>query len=56
MKFLQVDQPLWLPRGSVRALLSFALIVGMMFNVVPIEIASAVVVFYFSQRGNEASK
>jgi hypothetical protein len=56
--------PLWMPYGSVRALLAIALVfvacVGFMLDKVSgegfVSLASAVVAFYFGTKAAEASK
>lgn len=57
MKFFDRTQPLWLPAGSVRALLALgvvsAYIVLPAFGMTapPVEVVTAVLAFYFGQRG-----
>jgi len=56
---LSKDQPLWLPKGSVRSLLALAVtltvcamaLVGTITAEAFLAIASAVVAFYFGNRG-----
>ncbi len=49
MKLLY-DQPLWIPAGSVRAILALMLAIGYLFNIVEEEILFLVLGFYFGQR------
>lgn len=54
-------QPLWMPRGSIRALIAILLVVTAMYLVVTgrtledgfLGLVVAAVTFYFSQRANE---
>lgn len=46
------DQPLWLPKGSVRAIIALAIIGGYLFGLeVPQPLVMAVITAYFVQRG-----
>lgn len=47
---LQPDQPLYLPEGSIRSLLAIAVVGGFMGSLVPIEVATLVLGFYFGVR------
>ena len=51
---LQTDQLLWLPEGSVRALLAIGTSGGFFAGLVPLEIMTLVLGFYFV--GRAASK
>ncbi len=44
------DQPLWLPQGSVRALLALGVVGAFVAGLVPIEVATLVLGFYFGVR------
>ena len=41
------DQPLWLPEGSVRSVLALLLVGGFIASLVPIEVVTLVLGFYF---------
>ena len=47
------DQPLWLPPGSIRSIISLMIVGSFVAGLVPIEIVTLVVGFYFAQRGAE---
>ncbi len=48
---IQTDQPLWLPQGSVRAIIALLIVAVFAFGTaVPIEVATLVLGFYFGQR------
>lgn len=49
---LQPDKPLWLPEGSIRALLSAFLVVAYAMGWVDIEVVTLVLGFYFVGRAN----
>ena len=51
MSFFSLDHPLWLPKGSVRAILAIGLTVAFVFSLVPLEVAMLVLGFYFGSRG-----
>ncbi len=44
------DQPLWLPQGSVRATLALGVVGAFVAGLVPIEVATLVLGFYFGVR------
>ena len=44
------DQPLWLPQGSVRAVLALSVVAAFVASLVPIEVATLVLGFYFGVR------
>ncbi len=44
------DQPLWLPQGSVRAVLALGVVGAFVAGLVPIEVATLVLGFYFGVR------
>jgi hypothetical protein len=44
-------QPLWLPQGSVRALLAFSVVGAFIGGLVPVEVATLILGFYFASRG-----
>ncbi len=46
------DQPLWLPEGSIRSLLALGVVGAFAAGVVPVELATLVLGFYFGQRGS----
>lgn len=47
---LDVSKPLWLPEGSVRALLALLVVGSFIAGLVPIEVATLVLGFYFGSR------
>ena len=44
------DQPLYMPPGSIRGLLALSLVGGFMADLVPIEVVTLVLGFYFGVR------
>ena len=50
MPILTSDQPLWLPKGSIRALLSMSVVLASFWGRVETEAAMLVLGFYFLQR------
>ena len=44
------DQPLWLPQGSVRSIIALGIVGSFVAGLVPIEIATLIVGFYFASR------
>jgi len=44
------DNPLWLPRGSIRGLIALGITVAFIFDGVPMEIVTLVLGFYFGTR------
>jgi hypothetical protein len=51
---LQADQPLYLPKGSVRSLLAFATLGGFIAGYVPVDLAVMVLAFYFAGKVDSA--
>lgn len=58
MSLLLKDQPLYMPAGSVRSILALAVVGAFIASVVPIEVATLVLGFYFAARqgANAASE
>lgn len=50
MPLLQPDQPLYLPEGSVRALLALGLAGAFVYGYVELEVVALVLGFYFGQK------
>ena len=50
MSLLSPEHPLWLPEGSVRAVLALAVVAAYFAGVVTDEIALLVLAFYFAAR------
>ncbi len=48
---LITNQPLWLPEGSIRSILALGVVAGFAAGLVPVELATLVLGFYFGQRG-----
>ena len=48
-----MEQPLWMPKGSVRSLLAIGVVAAFIFNRIPIEVATLVLGFYFASRKDE---
>ncbi len=46
---LNKDQPLWLPPGSVRALLALSVVGAFIAGELPVEVATVVLGFYFAK-------
>lgn len=55
MYLLQEDQPLYMPKGSVRSILALAVVGAFIGGLVPIEVATLVLGFYFAARSGEAA-
>ena len=53
---LRDDQPLYLPEGSIRAILALGLTAAFVFADVPLEVALLVLGVYFGSRGSAPSK
>lgn len=51
---LQTDQPLYLPEGSVRAIIALGVVAAFIAGSLPIEVATLVLGFYFGARNAEA--
>lgn len=51
---LLTDQPLYMPQGSVRSVLALAVVGAFIAGLVPIEVATLVLGFYFAARQSEA--
>ena len=51
-RLLQTDKPLYLPEGSVRSVLALAIVGAFIASLVPIEVATLVLGFYFAARQN----
>jgi hypothetical protein len=50
MKLLLNDQPLYMPSGSVRSIIALAIVGAYIAGMVPIEVATLVLGFYFAAR------
>ncbi len=50
MPLLQPDQPLYLPVGSVRAMLALGLSAAFVYGLVELEVIALVLGFYFGQK------
>lgn len=48
-ELLREDQPLWMPRGSVRSILALAVVASFIAGLIPIEVATLVLGFYFAK-------
>ena len=48
-------QPLWLPKGSVRALIAGSVTIGFIFGMVTLEVFMVVLTFYFGSRHRQSS-
>jgi hypothetical protein len=48
---LNIEQPLWLPEGSIRSILALGVVGAFIGGLVTIEMATLVLGFYFGQRG-----
>lgn len=53
MSFLDPSNPLWMPKGSVRAVIAIMLIAGYFYGVVDESIVMGVIGFYFGSRVTE---
>lgn len=51
-ELLLTDQPLYIPKGSVRSILALAIVGAFIAGAVPIEVATLVLGFYFASRQN----
>lgn len=49
-ELLQVDQPLYLPEGSVRSIIALAVVGAFIGGLVAIEVVTLVLGFYFATR------
>ena len=49
MSLLQNDQPLYLPAGSVRAIIALGILSAYVLGLIPNEVALVVIGFYFGQ-------
>jgi hypothetical protein len=47
---LQNDQPLYLPEGSIRAIIALGVVGAFLFQAVDLEIVALVLGFYFGQK------
>jgi hypothetical protein len=47
---LQVDQPLYLPEGSIRGILALTIVGSAVAGLVPWDVAGIVTAFYFAAR------
>jgi len=45
------DQPLWLPKGSIRSILAIGITSAWIAGYAPVELSTLVLGFYFGQRG-----
>lgn len=52
MALLQIDQPLYLPEGSVRSIIALALVGSFIAGLIDIELAGIAVGFYFGSKQN----
>lgn len=50
MKLLNTNFPLWMPEGSVRAILALGVVAAFIAGLVSIEVATLVLGFYFATR------
>jgi hypothetical protein len=55
MSMFQNDQPLWLPRGSIRSILALAVVGAFLFGLIDADVALLVLGFYFVGRTAAAS-
>ena len=46
----QEQQPLWMPAGSVRSLVALAITGAFIFGMVPVEVATLVLGYYFATK------
>lgn len=53
MSFFDKSQPLGLPKGSVRSILALGLSAAFVAGLIPIEVAMAIVGFYFGSRSQK---
>jgi hypothetical protein len=49
MSLLQIDQPLYLPAGSIRSIIALGVLSAYIFGKIPNEVALVVIGFYFGQ-------
>jgi hypothetical protein len=49
------DQPLYLPEGSIRAIIALGVVAAFVAGYAPIEVATLVLGFYFGSRNAEAA-
>lgn len=50
MNFFTTEYPLWMPEGSVRAILALGVVAAFIAGLVSIEVATLVLGFYFAAR------